>query len=256
MWINNIDNTQKQISISIPLTKGTEKTRIKKRSYFNEYGIPVPTRSEVFSLSCYVEWQIGYDVIISDEEKLKRTTTKDSIFIGANGKKKTLYELSEYIYYFHKWGIVTPKELLSIRDFLTNIKDSEFIDSRPDLCIERSHPIEKNILGTNYYYSQTKYPLLIYKYGDYEILNEIIIKEKQYAIGVQPMLYLCFPITELKSENQLLGRCAESKETADFLINSKNIYIFTTLLKMFGTLSKSHNEDVLSIIEVIIGSQS
>lgn len=34
MWINNIDNTQKQISISIPLTKGTEKTRIKKEKLF------------------------------------------------------------------------------------------------------------------------------------------------------------------------------------------------------------------------------
>lgn len=35
------DETTKTIAIPIPLTKGTEKTRIKKRSFFNEYGLPV-----------------------------------------------------------------------------------------------------------------------------------------------------------------------------------------------------------------------
>lgn len=115
MWINNIDANLKTLSIAIPLTKGTEKTRIKKRSFFNEYGLPVSTKTEPFSLACYVEWQIGYDVIISDEEKIERTTIKNKTFTGANGEDKTLYELSEYIYYFYNWGVVKSSELVKIK---------------------------------------------------------------------------------------------------------------------------------------------
>jgi len=109
MLINKIDDLNKKLFVSIPLTKGTDKTRIKKRSFFNEYGVPVPTKQEKFSPSCYVEWQIGYDIVTSDQEKLKKTTIKNSFFVGSNGKEKTLYELSEYIYYFCKWDIVKKK---------------------------------------------------------------------------------------------------------------------------------------------------
>ena len=37
----------KKITAAIPLTKETDKTRIKK-SFFNEYGISAPTKSEIF----------------------------------------------------------------------------------------------------------------------------------------------------------------------------------------------------------------
>ena len=51
------------------------------------------------------------------------------------------------------------------------------------------------------------------------IVTEIKITEKQYAVGTQPMLYLCFPITELKTRINLVGRCAEIKEVANFEIS-------------------------------------
>ena len=218
MWIKNLNENVKSITIALPLTKSKDKIRIKKRSFFNEYGLPVPTKSEPFSLSCYVEWQVGFDVVINDSNKLERTTIKDKVFQGANTKEKTLYELSEYIYYFFKWEIIKSEELLEIKEFLINLTENDFLDSNRDLTIERSHPIEKSILGINYYFTQVKYPLLIHKFGKYEILTEITIKEKQYAIGVQPMLYFCFPVTELKANKPIIGRCAETNETADFII--------------------------------------
>lgn len=49
MFIRHCDENNKMLFVSIPLTKGTEKTRIKKRSILNEYGLPVATRSEPFS---------------------------------------------------------------------------------------------------------------------------------------------------------------------------------------------------------------
>jgi hypothetical protein len=252
MWIEIIDDVKHELSIAIPLTKGTEKTRIKQRSFFNEYGFPVATRSVPFTQNCYVEWQIGYDVILSDEEKLKKTTIKDKAFTGANGQEKTLYELSEYLYYFHQWSIVSTETLIEVKDFLESLNNNDFIDQNSELAIERSHPVPKTFNGIEYQWTQVKYPVLIHKFGAYEILTEIIIKEKQYAIGVQPMLYFCFPITELKSKKQLLGRTADSKETASFVIDKENIHIFVLMLKMFGTLTVNHNKDIITIIDKII----
>lgn len=240
-----------EIKVAIPLTKGTEKTRIKRRSVLNEYGIPVSTKSEPFTQSCYVEWQIGYDVIKADTEKLQRTTLKDFSFIGANGKEKTLYELSEYIKYFYDWGIVSKGDLNNVKSYLSNLSEKDSLDTNTDLLITRSHPISKTINGFDFMWVKVEYPLLVYKFGNFEIVAEIKITEKQYAIGTQPMLYLCFPITELENGAGLLGRTAQTKETANFIINRDNIGVFLEMLKLFGTLSKSHNKDVISIIDVI-----
>lgn len=252
MWIKNLDNQNKKITVAIPLTKGTDKTRIKRRSCFNEYGIPVSTKSESFSQDCYVEWQIGYDVITSDEDKLKLTTVRDLLFTGANEKEKTIYELSEYLFYFYRWDVISKANLLEIKSFLESLSEDDFIDNPNNFAIERTHPVNKQVLGIDFFYTQVKYPMLVHKFGNYEILTEIKITEKQYAVGVQPMLYFCFPITELKSSRTLIGRTAETKETADFEINSSNISIFLEMLKIFGVLSKNHNKDIITIIDKII----
>ncbi|MGN1222869.1 MAG: R.Pab1 family restriction endonuclease [Christensenellales bacterium] len=250
MFIKEIN--KEEIKVAIPLTKGTEKTRIKRRSMLNEYGIPVSTKVEPFSQNCYVEWQIGYDVIKADTEKLQKTTLKDFSFIGANGKEKTLYELSEYIKYFFDWGIISKKNLDDVKEYLLNLSEESYLDTNPDLSIKRTHPIYKEINGFNFMWTKVEYPLLVYKFGKFEIVAEIKITEKQHAIGTQPMLFLCFPITELENSENLLGRTAETKETANFVINKKNINVFLEMLKLFGTLSKSHNKDIISIIDIII----
>jgi hypothetical protein len=144
----------KEIRVAIPLTATSGKIRIKRRSILNEYGIPVATCQTELTQNCYIEWQIGYDVVTAEKDK-------------------------------------------------------------------------------------------------YEMITEIIIKEKK-AVGVMPMLYLCFPITELKTEPILLGRNAKSKEEAEFIINKDNAEIFVQLLKLFGMLSENHRKDILSIIDVIL----
>jgi hypothetical protein len=143
--------------------------------------------------------------------------------------------------------------LTDIKLFLINLKGKNFIDQNPDLSIERSHPVPKIFNGIEYQWTQVKYPMLIHKFGKYEILTEIIIKEKQYAIGVQPMLYFCFPVTELQAVVPLIGRIANQNETAHFIINKDNISIFSLMLKIFGTLSANHNYDIITIIDKIIG---
>lgn len=253
MYINTI-NEKVSLKVSIPLTKGTEKTRIKRRTILNEYGIPVSTKKEPFTQKCYVEWQIGYDVIKSDTEKLKMTTLPNFCFIGANGKEKSLYELSEYIKYFYEWGIIKNQTLLDLKKYLLSLNKIDFLENNPELSIKRTHPINKEINDFKFMFTKVEYPLLVYRFGNYEIVAEIKITEKQYAIGTQPMLYFCFPITELENSASLLGRTAKTKEYANFIINKNNIFVFVEMLKLFGTLSSNHNKDAISIIDVILNN--
>lgn len=252
MFIKTLDEDSKEICVAIPLTRGTEKTRIKKRSILNEYGSPVATRQECFTQQCYVEWQIGYDVVTAEADKLQRTTLQDKTFIGANGKNKALYELSEYIYYFYKWGVISKELIEGVREFLLAVDERQLLDINRNYVIERSHPTPQKLFDIDFEFTQVKYPLLIHKFCSFEIMTEIKISEKQYAVGVQPMLYFCFSITELKADVPLLGRSAEVKETANFIINNANIGVFLETMKIFGILSHNHKKDILSIIEVIL----
>ena len=247
-----IDESSKTLAVPVPLTSPAGKVRIKKRSCFSKYGEPVAVKQEPFSQLSYVEWQIGYDIVAKDSEKLMLTTLPDEKYMGANGKTKVLYELSEYIYYFYRWRIIKKGTLLNIKKFLQNLKMKDFVDYPANFAIDRSHPVKKQFLGIDFFYTQVKYPSLVHKFAPYEILVEITIKEKQRAVGVQPMLYLCFPVTELALKKPLLGRTAETNEKADFVISRANIDIFINILKIFGILSDDHNKDVLAILRRIM----
>jgi len=59
-------------------------------------------------------------------------------------------------------------------------------------------------------------------------------------------------LTELKTQNNLIGRTASVKEIANFEITENNISVFLEMLKMFGILSNSHKHDILQIINTIL----
>ena len=250
MRINKLEDNK--IYVEIPLTSQSGKARVKIRNSFYEYGLPTATKQNPFSQKHYIEWQIGYDADKSDNDKMKLTRLKNTEFIGANGKNKALYELSEYLFYFTKWGIIRIDEINDILSFLENINRNNFLDS--NFQILRSHPIQRNILGIDFYCSEVRYPLLVHKFDNVDILVEIIIREKQRAIGSQPMLYVCFPITQLvpfKNKSALLGRVAETKEFAYLVLDSKDKQFLLESFKIFGILSPSHNHDIIQILNII-----
>ncbi|MBR4762477.1 MAG: R.Pab1 family restriction endonuclease, partial [Clostridia bacterium] len=157
------------------------------------------------------------------------------------------------IKYFYDWRIVKKDELVNVKKYLSNLSKEDYIDTNSDLMIKRTRPVKKKFNGYNFSRVNVEYPLLVYKLANSESVAEIKITEKQKAIGTQPMLYLCIPVTKLENGKTLLERTAQTKETANFVINSKNISVFLEMLKLFGTLSKNHNQDVISIIDVILG---
>ena len=243
------DKENKTILVDIPLTKPSGKIRIKSRSMFHEYGIPHATRRIPLTQNNYVEWQIGYDL----EEKRKNESSLPHIsFIAYNKKKKVLYELSEYLYYFYSWNMITSSELKGTLEFLSNLEEKNLISNHPDCQITRTHPIEKQVNNTPFFEMTLKYPQLVYKFEEYEIIAEITIREKQRAVGVQPMLYLCFPITELQASENLIGRITQVNETAQFVIDESNYRVVIEMVKVFGMLSPSHHKDIIGILKSIL----
>ncbi len=247
MSLIRIDNNKKVIGVSIPLTSISGKVRVKIRHAFSDYGISTATRKIPFSLKHYVEWQIGYDVPIKDKEKFELTTLKDEKyhFLGANNKVKTLYELSEIIYYAKQLNLISLENLENTLKYLE--KQKQFIEDNFIRERFRSHQFG----GMDFELSRISYPLLIHSFNDNQ-LSEIVIREQQYGSKVQAMLYFCFSILELKTATPLLNRTAALKEHALLTIHKTNALVFLEMLKIFGLLSQVHHNDVLKILEKIL----
>lgn len=261
MLIKQLNSENKTIIVDVPLTTITGKTRVKQRDYILGYGLPFASRQSVFNQKNYIEWQIGYDAIVphnindfkSDKFKnFANTSIKDINFIGNNGKNKTLYELSEYLFYFTKWNVFSKQQLQNLEIFVQSISIDDLLDKHAHCQIKRTHPIEKKINNAKFHALTVEYPQLVHQFSGYEIIAEITIREKQRAVGSQPMLYFCFPITQLQANQPLIGRCAERKEFAQFEFNENNAFIVIEMIKIFGMLSVSHQYDTMQIIQTIL----
>lgn len=251
----SVDENNKKLFISFPLTLVTSKARIKKRITFSDYGEPVAVKQNYMSESHYLEWQISYDGNVGEPDKndnYKYSTINNIFFIGYKDKKKVLFELSEIIFYFHKWNILKTNDINKILKYLKNIKECDLLDERLSKYITRSLPIEKEYNQIKFKFINSSFPILIHEYIINNSITEIIIKEKQRAVGTQPMLYYCFPISLLITKDKLIGRKVQKKEIGFFEINNYNIKIFLEIFKIFGMLSKSHNFDTIKILEKII----
>ena len=179
--------------VDIPLTTQSGKTRVKIRNGIHECGYLVATRQNPFSTNHYIEWQIGYGVDASDKDNIT--------FSSYNGKTKALYELSEYFYYFVELGFINKSDIEYLRPHLQRSMNGphNFLDSQKKFKVRKSHvyalhtsPKIKRI------YQYIINPMLTYHLEDVNIWIEIISKEKQRAMGIQPMLYVCIPIGNLQ----------------------------------------------------------
>jgi hypothetical protein len=253
MKILEIDVSNKKILIEIPLTQHTGKIRIKERRNYTEFGVPVATRQRVFNQNMYVEWQISYDAELKSK-KADLSTLKDNglVFKAFNGKRKVLYELSEYLYYFHKMGVISKQNLDRLESFVRGIPNENLIENV--YRIYKSNPIRKTINGVEFLESEIKYPHLIHDFNNgFLIIAEITIREKQKAVGIQPMVYVCFPVSYLQDRNgnSIIGRVARPNESATFEFNENNAFVIEESFKIFGMLSQSHRHDVLEILKLI-----
>lgn len=239
-----------EIKVQIPLTKHTGKFRVKARSKGQLFGSRVYTRRQNFTPDCYVEWQIGYDIPLNklnDEEQ----KNAEIVFKAANGKKKTVFELSYYIFELYKLGVITQKELRELYDKLKNVNSEDFIEKRPEFQPKRSKAGNADIGGLTFSTSTAEYSTLTYELSG-GMTAEITVREQQHASGIQAMLYVCVPISLLSATSELIGHIASKNQTAALTLTKSNADDLLKLLWLFGLMSASHNHDVVAITEAIL----
>lgn len=239
-----------ELKVMLPLTKPTGKIRIKERSFFGDYGLPVAGRSQNIGLTNYVEWQIGYDLLANSKNKSK-TALQDSTFTNYKGKCKYAYELSEILYYSVKQGLLNAETIRSVYEQIQSVSELDTLEKRDDMAICRTNPQQTTVNGVDFYRMTVKYPMLVHKFGQYDIYAEVIIKEKQRAVGTQAMLYVCLPITSLSFKRNVIGRNLDAKETANWIVGKEEAALSLELFKIFGMLSPKHRFDVLAIFKML-----
>lgn len=221
--------TGSSLKVKLPMTQPTGKIRIKRRLFFSEYGMPVASRSECLDLKCYIEWQIGYDLLATSANS-KNTSLPHLKFSNYKQETKFAYELSEIIYYSHKLKLISEKDISDTYNKIKNVTDDNLIDVIDKMRIFRTSPIETTINDMMFFEMKVSYPLIVHKFGKYDIYAEVMNREKQRGVGVQPMLYVCIPITALNlSETRLIELWTLTNQAIGLLAKKRLGYLSSYL---------------------------
>lgn len=191
--------------------------------------MPVASRSECLDLKCYIEWQIGYDLLATSANS-KNTSLPHLKFSNYKQETKFAYELSEIIYYSHKLKLISEKDISDTYNKIKNVTDDNLIDVIDKMRIFRTSPIETTINDMMFFEMKVSYPLIVHKFGKYDIYAEVMNREKQRGVGVQPMLYVCIPITALNlSETRLIELWTLTNQAIGLLAKKRLGYLSSYL---------------------------
>jgi len=229
------------LKVKLPLTQPKSKVRVKRRNCFCNYGEPTFTRQIEISQEDYVEWQIGYDFTEGDIDK--KSSIKSS-FKNSKGEIKIPYELAEILKFSYDLTYLSKDKIINVYDKIKTYED--YFDAQP---IKRTNPISINFNGLDFYQMTVEYPMFVNKFGTGGIYTEIINKEQQNAVSVQPMLFLCIPISTLEFDDCPIGRVLKPNECAYWNIGKDEAKLSLLLFQMFGMLSEKHNHDVIKIFK-------
>jgi hypothetical protein len=224
------------------------KFRFKTRDNNISFGHTFSTRNNNFTEKVYLEWQIGYDATVADvKNRNKKTNLKRKTFIGANGKKKYLYELSELVYEGLKNNLISAKE---IDDLLKEIKSYRNFFDTNKIEIDRNSSITLN--NISFEETSIKLPTLFMIDTSDGTQVEISIQKQQYASGVQPMVYFCIPLKSFDNYKDIMGRPSNSSDLLAYVINKENSKVLFDIIKIFAMCSARHNHDIKEIIKILI----
>lgn len=224
------------------------KFRFNKRETDFEFGHSFPTRSENFDDRVYLEWQIGYDVTVSDVKNGKKTTELANMhFVGSNGKTKYPYELSEILFKSIEVGLLHDKD---IEELLKEIAGyTNFIDEKP-ITTEPASDIYIN--GLSFKETRIKLPTFYMADTMDDTQIEVSIEKQQYASGIQPMVYFCIPFHAFKNSSELRGRPSVSGDKLIYVIDQSNVINIVLMMKVFAMASKRHRHDIIEILKLLI----
>ena len=238
---------EKSIYLTIPAAN-SGKYRFKKRKNKLDFGETFSTRGCLFDEQTYLEWQIGYDVLVKDIEKgEKKTKLNKKQFVGGNGKNKYPYELSEIFYAAMELDLISKEEAEGLLEEINNYQN--FIDEK---AISVEHHSNITLNGMNFEEASIKLPTLFMVETLDETQIEVSIQKQQYATGIQPMVYFCIPLKSFKNSSGICGKSSVSGDNLIYVIGKNNVSNLINLMKVFGMASKRHNCDIVRIIQTLL----
>jgi len=247
----DINKKEKSITLSIP-AKNAGKFRFKSRSVSSPFGRP----SNTFKKGLYLEWNIGYDMLVKDfKDKDKKKTTilnGDAFeFRGSdkNKSRKYPYELSELFCLACKNRLFSKKKIeLLIKDIE---KYEDFLDSEEKIITEKAKDnISLNTL--KFKKTFTKLPTYFLVNGKAKEQIDVIVKQQQRAYGVEfPMVYYCIPFEAFQGHDQYNKMTLKDIKELKYIINKKNVTNLLLLMKVFGMTSTNHKKDILNILNIV-----
>lgn len=236
-----ISDRNGKLIIELPLTNPTGKIRVKRRSKTSNYGLPIATKTESFTMDDYVEWQISYATKNPPE-----SSKVSDIIINEN---QIGFELTKLLHEGIKLGILSSADIYELENFINNVQATETLEENEKIF--RSYT-EQEIKG-GFRKFEEKTPLFIKENKETGYFVEIILRHKQRAVGVQAMVYLCIYVEKLNDKNgeSFLGRTAKSKEFSGLEITRKNKQLIADVVKAFAIASQQHKEDISNILKQI-----
>jgi len=240
-----VDNVNEQINLIFE-AKNDGKFRFKKRSNPFDFGLCFSTREFEFDTNTYLEWQIGYDALVSQVKSGEKETSVNIEFYNDKGQKKYPYELSEILFHAIKVNLITKDEIKSLISEISSYDD--FIDTKP---IETSTSKDKiNINEYDFIETSTKLPTLFFTKMEDCSQIDISVEKQQYASGVQPMIYFCIGIGAFKES--LTGKKSSKGDLITYPVNSSNIANFLAIIRVFGMASERHRNDIIKILNLLL----
>ena len=232
------------INVYVPIIS-QGKFRCKFRNGFQEYGVGLAPKSTIIPNNAYIEWQIGYDKLVKDSKK--KTRLKSIKFIGANGKEKNPYELSEIFYCLCENKVILKKEINELIDTIENIKG--FLQEIYSIEVSKENTIVIN--DEDFYKSTITLPTFNKINPNSNITIQVSIEKQQYATGVQPMLYVNIPISDFENADKLIGNTSKNEKYGILRIDKERKNLIKDIFVCFGMCSKSHQHDILEILKSI-----
>ena len=228
------------VSVRLPLTDVTGKVRVKARAP-DGFGVPVAPSKTVLGKQDYLEWQIGYDLATTNSPSVV-----PEICFRRNGEIKYGHELAKIILDAVRLGLLSTNDLTGELEKLKRIPESAFEESRA-VQVE----VLTNADADGFQSAVQRLPQFTKSTPHGWV--QIQLKQKQRAVGYQAMVYVCLPMREVRTMDGSLRRPgkAKSKETVYYEFNRDNAAFLLDIVHAFGLASRSHNEDVRQILEMI-----
>ncbi len=229
------------VRVRLPLTDVTGKVRVKFLTTNGLSRSVAPSQSPL-GPGYYLEWQIGYDSPTTNSP-----SSVPEIHFKRQGQTKFGHELAKIILESIRTGVLSTNDLTWELAVLKTIPATAFEENQP---MEVETFTNRGIAG--FQRSVQHIPQFTKTTPDGSV--QIQLKQKQRAVGLQAMVYVCLPLEKVLDTNGAARSTspAKPKETVFYEFNRQNAALIIDIIQAFGMASQQHNEDIQNILGKIL----